>query len=202
MNDPILFAGVKSPNAFRMSIRAAIRGYWSGNFSRAQFDDDMRNTINRRLNEAFEKIAHEFNISRDEFTTEENRWIGTFVASQISEISGLADDIDSNSKANGGKLREVMSRAIMWSDRYSEVESRARAMFGGNEKLIWDVGATEHCSSCLRLNGTVKRASVWETAAGRGIYPKSKALACGGYRCQCRLRSTTQAVSKGRIPGV
>ena len=96
-------------------------------------------------------------------------------------------------------LRAASSRIPMWVNRYNDVVNTAKIMAGGDKKLKWVLGPTEHCSSCSKLAGKVKRGSVWIAS---GIQPQSRSLACGGYNCQCSLQPTTDRASAGRLPSI
>ena len=97
----------------------------------------------------------------------------------------------------GGKLQKVFARIELWVNRWEDVYNQALLMGRENPKLKWVVGPTEHCTTCLKLNGKVKRASTWEASGWR---PQSRDLACGGWKCQCRLVPTTEPLTKGRLP--
>ena len=97
------------------------------------------------------------------------------------------------------KLRTAMSRIPMWANRYREVMNTAKTMAGADRKLKWTLGPTEHCESCSKLAGKVKRGSFWIAS---GIQPQSRALACGGWACQCFLSPTTERASPGRLPRI
>ena len=96
-------------------------------------------------------------------------------------------------------LRAASSRIPMWTNRYTEVMNTAKVMAGGDRKLKWVLGPTEHCSSCMKLAGKVKRGSMWVAS---GIQPQSRSLECGGYNCQCSLQPTTDRASPGRLPSI
>lgn len=46
----------------------------------------------------------------------------------------------------------------------------------------WRVGPTEHCPTCLALDGVTLTPSEW---AQLGIEPRSPDLDCGGWNCRC-----------------
>jgi hypothetical protein len=96
-------------------------------------------------------------------------------------------------------LRAASSRIPMWVNRYTEVVNTAKTMAGADRKLKWVLGPTEHCSSCLKLAGKVKRGSFWQAS---GIQPQSSSLACGGFNCKCSLQPTTDRASAGRLPSI
>ena len=55
-----------------------------------------------------------------------------------------------------------------------------------NEMLTWQYGDTEHCPTCLSLNGKAHRAK-WYLARDYIPGKPGSAMDCGGYRCQCAL---------------
>ena len=114
-------------------------------------------------------------------------------------ILGFADAVE-QAFSKDVPIDAMYSRADMWSQRYREVQIQARTYFGGKQRLEWVLGASEHCSSCLTLAGTVATADEWDIARGRGVYPKSNSLECGGFHCQCSLQPTNRYRSKGGIP--
>ena len=74
-----------------------------------------------------------------------------------------------------------------------------------NPKLRWEwTPEKEHCSSCEKLQGKVKRHSQWEAA---GLYPQAPVLECmagaGGVTvCGCRFVPTDEPMSKGPLPRI
>ncbi len=57
-----------------------------------------------------------------------------------------------------------------------------------------------NCSSCLKLDGKVKRASWWTENNVLPRVPGAPWLACKGWRCQCGLFTTDKPLSRGRMP--
>lgn len=76
------------------------------------------------------------------------------------------------------------SRALMWAATLAGMYAFGQMWRQDNLFLRWQVGPTEHCSDCNRLNGQVHTASEWRAS---GWQPQSTRLECNGYRCQCRL---------------
>ena len=191
-----------SINAYRDALRSAVRGLWNGALDRRQFNSGMRTTINRRLSEAWEEGAAECNIKPDEFTETEFLALGKAIQSELSNIPGLADRAQENSKVNGGKLMPLLERVNrLWVNRYRDLRNQAKTITCKDKKFIWKLGATEmHCSTCPRLNGKVKRGSAWAKAGIRPQNPPNKAIECGGWNCLCELLPTNKPVSKGTLP--
>ncbi len=187
---------LKTQSDFGLSVRAAIRGLWIGGES-FDFVDSMILSIRRQLQLAWSEGAKECGVGKDELTAQELSAREQLITSQFAYLPAFADDIVAGSKANGGKLGPLLSRGSVWINRYDEARNQAKQMACGDKKLKWVLGPTEHCSSCLKLSGKVKRGSQWESA---GIAPQIRALECGGWRCACTLVATDDPMSKGPLP--
>ena len=190
---------LKSLNSYRKEIRANIRGYFNGKFGYFDFVDNMNSAINRRLTQAWIEGAKECGIAFDELTTDERNTLQDRINSELAYIPGLANDIDEAVEV-GGKITPLLKRADLWANRYEEVKNQAKVMVCKNAKLEWVLGEAEHCTSCLKLSGKVKRASYWND---KGVIPRvagASYLECKGYNCKCELKQTGKPLSKGPLP--
>mgnify|MGYP001567339131 CR=1 FL=1 len=187
-----------SESAFRASVRSSVRGLWSGTLSRSQFNSALSSAIKRHLQVAWLEGAKDCGIAADELSEDETSALAEFIAEQIGYISGFAGAIREGDKVSKGKLQPLFGRAEMWINRYGEAKSKAKVLACGDKKLQWkiNVNCSEHCSSCVGLNGKVKRASYWNKT---GIAPRSKVLKCGGWRCCCEFSVTDKPVSRGSV---
>jgi hypothetical protein len=159
-----------SAGEYRGAIRRAVLGLWSGVLDYYQFWDMMDSAIRIHITRAFYEGAAQCNIAPSELTPAERQKIKEFIIYEGQWIDGFAAAIEQGSKANGGKLAPLHSRAEIWIGRWEGVKSAAMAMACADKKLEWVLGATEkHCSSCLKLAGKIKRASYWYE---QGILPR------------------------------
>lgn len=187
---------------YRSALRSATRGYWSGVLDASQFADEMRNAMNRRLTQAWDEGAKECGIAPDEYTVDEQLALGRAINTEIQNISGFALRVNQNSRANDGELLPLLTRIDgLWVNRYNDLMNQAKTLACKDQKLEWIIGPTEeHCPSCLKLNGKVKRGSTWASSGIRPQNPPNGRLACQGWNCRCRLDLTNKAVSKGPLP--
>ena len=133
------------------------------------------------------------------------RPIETLINQEAIAAYRFAQDVDKIAKRNGGTradLGKALRRADMWAQRWKEVYEKTMAAALTMQKnlvfLRWDFGKTkEHCRDCARYVGRVYSAKVW---TARGALPQSRALACRGYRCDCRLVKTTEKPTPGYPP--
>lgn len=187
-------------NDFARGIRANVRALWIGEYNLYNFIDGMFAAIERYYRFAFYEGAEQMGISPGELTIAELHALRFEINSQVQYITPFGDEIERNSKANGGKLTPLMYRAEMWSNRYDAVKSLAISMTGRDQKLKWIWNPIkEHCNSCAKLNGRVYRASTW---ARYNIEPQSFRLECKGFRCGCVWEVTTDPCTPGRPPSI
>jgi hypothetical protein len=82
---------------------------------------------------------------------------------------------------------EVERRLAMWAAALMVLRVQGLASAQADMMVTWKYGETEHCDTCLNLNGQQHRLS-WFT--DKGFIPRepgSATLKCGGYNCQCGL---------------
>lgn len=185
--------------SYGASIRAAVRGLWNGAIDEFGFVDTMISATFRGLEQAWTEGAKECGVSADERSPEEETALAAIISRNTGAVRSFATSIAARSKAEGKPLGPHLSRAGMWVNRYNEARNQARAMACADQKYQWQLGLTDHCSSCLKLSGKVKRASAWDKF---DIRPQSTRLECKGYRCQCQFVKTDAPISRGRMPSI
>lgn len=183
---------------YQSALRSTVRGYWSGVLDANQFLDGMRSAMNRRLEQAWNEGAAECGIKPDEYTVEEQVAFGNAINEELSNVSGFALRIDQNSRNNGGELTPLLTQLNLWVNRYNDFKNRAKTLACKDQKLEWILGPTEeHCPTCSRLSGKVKRGSQWTVQPQN---PPNGNLSCGGWNCKCELNITDKPVSRGPLP--
>lgn len=190
----------KSISDFRLSIRAAVRGLWNGEFTAFTFVDSMRAAIERNLRKAWNEGAADCGIQADELSDKEISAREELINSQFSYLIGFARDIEENSRASKGLLGPHLDRAERWIAQYDKAFRNGKAMACGDRKARFVLGPTEkHCRTCSGLNGRVYRYSTW--VANNAVPPRNARFECGGAsRCDCRLEDTTEPITKGSFP--
>jgi hypothetical protein len=184
---------------FGLGIRAAGRILWRGEGAIGEFIDTIDSAVRRGYERAWQEGAAACKVLPADRTLEERNTLDGFIMTAQLHYMGLADFLMDNSRANGGKWGSVLPRLAIWTNRYAEVRETAQQMSCGDTKTQWVLGPTEHCRDCLRLSDRIYRNSIW---AKYNIRPQMRSLACGGWRCQCRLVPTDEPVTPGRPPNI
>lgn len=184
---------IKTQEMLYRQLRSEALELFRGGIDGNEFLTEFASDIEAQLTKAWNEGADESGVLPEDYTDEDNAELQSIIDAEIEYVYQLGDDIIELAKS-GGTIEDfrtqIGSRLDIWANRYNEVANRARIYFGGKEKYIWKIGATEmHCDTCSRLDGIVAWAQEWDEA---GVVPGqagSEYLACGGWRCDCTLES-------------
>lgn len=114
----------------------------------------------------------------------------------IGRIAGLALFI-SGLVQSGKSVDEIKSgidnRLALWRQKLLGTWNKAKTYNPLNPPLMHVLGGTiDHCSTCVELNGQIRRAFEWRDA---GLIPRNApndAYECGGWRCDCSFRRVSE----------
>ena len=190
-----------SQSSFKQQIMSTFRGGWNGNLNTLEIADSLFSNIRRGFEQAWQEGSRDCGVLPDERTQAETDKLNLLIGDNFQYVGALADWLFEHSKAKGVKFADVVYRADLWINRYTEVVGIAKTMACGIKKLVWRLGNAEHCRSCLKLSGRVARSSTWNE---REVYPRmvNGKLKCRGYRCACFFQETDQPATRGRWPNL
>jgi hypothetical protein len=209
--DEFLGVGRKDGESdFQLETRAAFRKVWSGIISDPfDFVDEMVGIITRGLTRAWIEGAKEEGIEEQDLTETERNALEDLINGQFVFLPGLSQDIleirekaieDGVTPGLRNMPTSLFNRASLWVNRYGQARTQGKIMAAADKPTVWLLGEAEHCSSCIRLNGKVKRASFWVKSGILPRVPGAPYLECKGYHCACTLQTTDQKVASGPLP--
>ena len=141
---------------YRRSIRGSVRALWKGFFTLQEFAESMWDVIESGLTRAWYTGAADCGIMPDELSMDEHVALAEAILREAEWIGGFAAAIEQSKL-----LTPMFKRADIWIGRWEGVRSEARIMACADQKLEWVQGPSEEgCTSCSRLAGKVKRASL------------------------------------------
>lgn len=186
-------------------LQKAFREGWYGFDDISVFIDEVERMAGAFLYAAFLQGFEAEGIKPDELTVTELAIIEQYLAEQIAHLpataawleAGQVQYFNRDGPQGGHSRTAVDARSQMWCNRWNDALNQGRLLGAKDQKLMWHLGPTEHCSDCLSYDGRVYRASTW---ARWDIRPQHSSLACHGYNCQCRLVSTDSPITPGRPP--
>jgi len=190
-------------DTYRNGLRSAVRGLWSGALDYFDAWEFVLSAIDAGFRRAWRAGAAECGISEGEYTSDEKIALEQAIRDELQYVDGLLEAVQEGSREAGGKLEPLYTRVELWVKRYNDVENRAKTMACADQKLRWDLGAAEHCPSCLKLAGKVRRASQWQRMDIRPQHPtklKCMLSAGGPSVCQCKFSVTDERASSGPLP--
>jgi hypothetical protein len=194
-------AEYKTAEYMQKQIEGLVKGVYTGAVG-GGFIDVMANIISGQLTQAYQQ-AYEDEGFTDSLPDYLSASLETMILGQYDFVDQYYRDIV-DARVDGTSIDPLLYRASLWATRWTEAYNEAVRLItkenGGN--LVWIYGDTDHCTTCLSLNGIVARASEWDAL---GIKPQSapnNKLECGGWKCQCSLQQTDKRRSPnayGRI---
>jgi hypothetical protein len=116
---------IKSYSGYRSTIRAAVRAFWSGVWNWFDFHEEMNVAIRRYFVQSWHEGMRLVGMEPDAITTDERVRLDQEITAAIGYIAGFADAIDRGSKANGGQLGPLLSRADRWAAGYNRIRGLA-----------------------------------------------------------------------------
>jgi hypothetical protein len=189
-----------SQAALEQAVHNAVTGVWVGALFPIQAQATLTVAVQRYLEEAWARGAQACGVAPEELSENERveRW--NFITTQQAFVGRLVNAVYAHREATGGRIEPFLARVPLWGQRYHHAVQLAKTMACADLKAMWTYGDTlEHCSDCSKVAGRVHRRSIWQKY---GWVPGSRALACGGWRCDCRLEDTTAPALPGHPPYV
>ncbi len=153
------------------------------------FRNQFRRATNDAMNVAMEAGWADGKGS-GEIPAELQNWVNTQIVTQVGYIDGVFGELKELRKK--GEPEEygafVGSRADGYAGTLTGVYAYAKMKADKFGLGVWKVGPTEHCKTCLGLEGQVRKVA-WFLE--RGFVPQqngSPTLECGGWNCQCTIQ--------------
>lgn len=203
-----------------LSSRVGIAKSATGDY-RSELGDDLQNALDGDLLVGECRKRHKRYLSTygeqayieglraggvdDELSEEDQAAIDTWVSEQSEFIGAYWDDVQKaiNEFDNGiitqdeykARRLNFEARLDTWTQALAVLEAQGRASAQGNMMVTWHLGKTEkHCKTCARLDGKRRRLKWFMDNGYIPQEPGSDTLQCGGYNCDCTLKS-----DKGRV---
>ena len=190
-----LFA-LKAYAFYASSVRDLTKKFYDGRLDYTAFVDSMENLVISQLRIAWFEGMEANGLTEDDMTTEWAAMLREIIMSEQDHIPDFALAIEKARRAES-PIAPLMSRADMWGNRYNDVVNQAKVITAEKgQKLEWVYGDTDHCETCLSLNGIVAYASEWAASPYHPQQPPNDYLDCGGWRCKCQLRPTKKRRTK------
>ncbi len=191
---------IKSIRTYVRALREFALALWRGDMTPSEFRVGVSKRISDSFDEAFMNGVKQGGLSRDDLNGNELNELTQAIEQEQTHVANLADWIEANSKADGGRQRDVFARVDRWGARYASIEDLGQLVASRDKPMLWEYDPRkEHCKSCKALHGQVRRASTWKKL---NIRPKSARLECFGMYCGCTLSKTDKPIAKGRMPRI
>lgn len=161
-------------------IQSLLRG--GHRLSKADFRREMKGQIRDYAREGFRVAWEEGGGDLAEAKPDELGKIQDWTKEQQGFVNDFADWLTDKES----DLDAVPDRVALWASAYESFLNDVKTMAMGDPVGLWKYGDTEHCDTCLELNGQKHRLSWFKD---QNYYPGKPGaeMDCGGYRCQCEV---------------
>ena len=160
---------------------------------RRAFSVVMRSFLKNYGTQAYKDGMAAGGVYVETLDTEDNLDNARVFMDQSQYIAGLAEDVYT---AKAVSPANANARAQMWGKSLQMFNDAGMYSANRNGMFLWRMNPLkENCKTCLRMNGQVHRLKTYKA---RGILPRAKVLACGGWLCGCELIRTTE-LARGRF---
>jgi hypothetical protein len=191
---------LKTVTYYLQALQRAIRDlYNSGDVGK--YIDTHARLIREQFTRAWNEGIRAVDMDPEDMTDEEKQALADEIDHEDDFVLDFADEIIT-ARENDTGAQPYLSRAQTWANRYNDIVNKAKLMADKDQKLEWVLGDAEHCKSCIKLNGIVKRASQWQKAGVQPQNAPNEKLECKGYNCKCTLQPTNKPVRRGKLPNL
>lgn len=167
---------------FEKAIASTITSAVAGDLTRVRAGIIVRAELDKYGRRAMLDGLSDGGVDAATLTGDDLATFNTWKVEQSAYVAGLMDAIFKDKVQYTGD-----GRAQLWSRKSLDVIYQKGLLSADSNGLYeWRLGATEeHCATCLRMNGVIKRLKQWHED---GILPQSEQLDCKGFNCDCGLK--------------
>lgn len=177
---------------FEDAFADALKAAREGDMNRRRFGTVVRGLLQRYGRMAYEDGLRDGGVADATLDDDDRARLALLLADQSRYVSNFGAVLFQQGISSG----VADMKPAMWFNKSIQPFYDA-GLFSAdrNGNYEWVYGDTEHCDTCLRLNGQVHRLRDWH---GRELMPKSSRLDCKGFNCQCSLIRTNER-ARGRF---
>ena len=122
----------------------------------------------------------------EETEAEDEDWLTARQEGERGHLPGVFEWLAEAREAETITEPLIQERVERWAQSLDSIYSEGLLRGKKNQMLEWRYGDTEHCATCLKLNGQ-RHTAKWYLARDYIPGKPGAAMDCGGYRCQCSL---------------
>lgn len=189
----VMSAEAKTYDGYFRQLWNRTRELYGGEITRDEFIDTLAELVQEQLTRAWRAALRDNDLDPELVNSTYAGQLEEMILSEYDHVDQFAADVV-EAAAAGQDVGQFKPRCELWANRYNDAYNQAVAAIAeeNGERLMWVYGDTEHCETCLQLNGIVAWATEWASLNLHPQDPPNPQLECGGWRCQCRLEITDQ----------
>jgi len=167
---------------FELEVEDLIARARNDEATRQQFRSKLASLLNKFGKLAFMDGLTDGGLDEPVLDDEDKSTIALMLSEQSQYVSGLSDVLF---KGDGISDAEAQGKPAMWWNKsIAPFYQAGLASADKNGMYEWVYGDTEHCFTCLTLNGQRHRMKDY---IKRDLVPQGDILDCKGFNCKCKL---------------
>ncbi|MBP9750991.1 MAG: hypothetical protein KBC95_04070 [Candidatus Peribacteraceae bacterium] len=175
---------------YEVELTGPIADYFNGDGSSGAVRATFQRAIRGYAKDAYIEGIRDGKGNAEDFDDEDADVVDAWIDEQLSHVDGLIDALRATEGAQDRTAAQqgILTRVRYWVNALADLGGRGKLRAMEGEMAYWRLGYTEvHCDDCLRNSrARPKRIRKWIDG---GTLPRSYDLKCGGYNCDCTLRS-------------
>lgn len=175
---------------YEVELTGPIADYFNGDGSIRAVRATFQRAIRDYAKDAYIEGIRDGKGAAEDFDDEDAEVVEAWIDEQLSHVDGLVDAVRATESAEDRTSAQqgILNRVRLWVNALADLGGRGKLRAMEGEMAYWQLGDTEeHCDDCLRNSrARPKRVKKWMDS---GNLPRSYDLECGGYNCDCTLRS-------------
>lgn len=182
---------LKTVAYYERALNRAVLDFYRDDIDAGEFIDEMVRLIEGQFERAWNEGSREAGIDPQTHSEDDDAELQQRIDKELDFVLDYAEAIE-KARIEGAPVGPLQDRVTLWANRYNEVVNEAKIYFGKQLRFEWVYGDTDHCDTCIELNGIVATGETWEESDWQ---PQGSNLDCGGWRCQCTLQPTKKPVT-------
>jgi len=177
---------------YEVELTTAVTDYFNGSGSTRGVRATWQKAIKGYAKDVYVEGMAEGKLDASEYDDADDATVQDWIDAQLGYVDAFVEAVKEAGAAEGdartGAQAGILTRVGLWVAALKDLGGLGRIRALEGEMCGWELGDTEeHCADCLANSRLKPKRLKWWRDNEK--LPRSHGLACGGFNCDCGLRS-------------